>query len=163
MSDQMPLATRIKLSAMMFLQFMMFAVFWGALATFVTNNKWDAMKPWILSTMPLGALASPLIGMVADRFFAAQKVLAVLTVNRLLSPGSEWKLHREWFLGSVMGELLGGAQSSPQGLLRVNATLGFGRSHIAPLISRFARRFSRLSSGLSLHGISVSPPVKATH
>ena len=59
MSDQMPMATRVKLSAMMFLQFMMFAVFWGALATYVTNNKWDAMKPWILSTMPLGALASP--------------------------------------------------------------------------------------------------------
>ncbi len=76
MSDQMPLATRIKLSAMMFLQFMMFAVFWGALATYVTNNKWDAMKPWILSTMPLGALASPLIGMIADRFFNSEKVLA---------------------------------------------------------------------------------------
>jgi transposase len=39
---------------------------------------------------------------------AWEKVLAVLTVNRLLSPGSEWKLHREWFLGSAMGELLGG-------------------------------------------------------
>ena len=76
MSDQMPMATRVKLSAMMFLQFMMFAVFWGALATYVTNNKWDAMKPWILSTMPLGALASPLIGMVADRFFNSEKVLA---------------------------------------------------------------------------------------
>jgi NADH:ubiquinone oxidoreductase subunit 5 (subunit L)/multisubunit Na+/H+ antiporter MnhA subunit len=55
---------------MMFLQFMMFAVFWGALATYVTNNKWDAMKPWILSTMPLGALASPVIGMVADAALA---------------------------------------------------------------------------------------------
>ena len=39
---------------------------------------------------------------------AWEKVLAVLTVNRLLSPGSEWKLHREWFLSSAMGELLGG-------------------------------------------------------
>jgi nucleoside transporter len=76
MSNTMPIGTRVKLSAMMFLQFMMFAVFWGALATYVTNNKWDAMKPWILSTMPLGALASPLIGMVADRFFNSEKVLA---------------------------------------------------------------------------------------
>ncbi len=70
------MSTRVKLSAMMFLQFMMFAVFWGALATYVTNNKWDAMKPWILSTMPLGALASPVIGMIADRFFNSEKVLA---------------------------------------------------------------------------------------
>jgi len=77
MSATMPMGTRVKLSAMMFLQFMMFAVFWGALATYVTNNKWDAMKPWILSTMPLGALASPVIGMVADRFFNSEKVLAV--------------------------------------------------------------------------------------
>jgi nucleoside transporter len=71
------MSTRIKLSAMMFLQFMMFAVFWGALATYVTNSQWDSMKPWILSTMPLGALASPIIGMIADRFFNSEKVLAV--------------------------------------------------------------------------------------
>lgn len=73
----MTMSTRIKLSAMMFLQFMMFAVFWGALATYVTNSQWDSMKPWILSTMPLGALASPIIGMIADRFFNSEKVLAV--------------------------------------------------------------------------------------
>lgn len=39
---------------------------------------------------------------------AWEKVLTLLTVNRLLAPGSEWKLHREWFLNSAMGELLGG-------------------------------------------------------
>jgi MFS family permease len=72
----MKMSNRIKLSAMMFLQFMMFAVFWGALATYVTNRQWDSMKPWILSTMPLGALASPIIGMLADRFFNSEKVLA---------------------------------------------------------------------------------------
>jgi len=72
----MKMSNRIKLSTMMFLQFMMFAVFWGALATYVTNRQWDSMKPWILSTMPLGALASPIIGMLADRFFNSEKVLA---------------------------------------------------------------------------------------
>ena len=36
------------------------------------------------------------------------QVLAVLAVYRLLSPGSEWRLHREWFLRSALGELLGG-------------------------------------------------------
>jgi transposase len=36
------------------------------------------------------------------------QVLTVLTVYRLLSPGSEWRLHREWFLRSALGELLGG-------------------------------------------------------
>jgi len=35
-------------------------------------------------------------------------VLAVLTCYRLLSPGSEWRLHREWFLRSALADLLGG-------------------------------------------------------
>jgi nucleoside transporter len=70
------MSVRIRLSLMMFFQFMLFAVFWGALATYVTNMQWDSMKPWILSTMPLGALASPVIGMIADRFFNSEKVLA---------------------------------------------------------------------------------------
>lgn len=74
--ESMPMSTRIKLSAMMFLQFMMFAVFWAQLAPYITASGWDGMKFWILSTMPLGAIASPLIGMVADRFFNSEKVLA---------------------------------------------------------------------------------------
>jgi transposase len=36
------------------------------------------------------------------------QVLAVLVCYRLLSPGSEWRLHREWFLRSALAELLGG-------------------------------------------------------
>ncbi len=79
MSNTMPMATRVKLSLMMFLQFMMFAVFWAALAPYVTNQGegWASWKPWILSTMALGSLASPLMGMFADRYFNGEKVLAV--------------------------------------------------------------------------------------
>jgi len=36
------------------------------------------------------------------------QVLAVLVCYRLLSPGSEWRLHREWFLRSALADLLGG-------------------------------------------------------
>ena len=79
-SERMPMGIRVKLSAMMFLQFMMFAVFWGQLAPYVTTMGWDNMKFWILSVMPLGAIASPLIGMVADRFFNSEKVLAVSNI-----------------------------------------------------------------------------------
>lgn len=50
---------------------------------------------------------------------------------------------------------LGGALADPQGLLRVNATLGFGRSHIAPLVSRFCRRHPKVDVQLQL---SVNPP-----
>jgi transposase len=36
------------------------------------------------------------------------KVLQVLTVYRLLDPGSEWRLHRDWFGQTALADLLGG-------------------------------------------------------
>jgi hypothetical protein len=53
-----------------------------------------------------------------DRFWAKRltpsrkgtrwdQVLAVLTVYRLMAPGSEWRLHRQWFDSSAMADLLG--------------------------------------------------------
>ena len=36
-----------------------------------------------------------------------EKVLQILAVNRLIDPGSEWAVHRRWFLGSALDELLG--------------------------------------------------------
>ncbi|MFQ5343917.1 MAG: IS1634 family transposase [Anaerolineae bacterium] len=54
-----------------------------------------------------------------DRFWAARlapsrkgthwdRVLFVLAAYRLLSPGSEWRLHRQWFEHSACADLLGG-------------------------------------------------------
>ena len=34
-------------------------------------------------------------------------ILKVLVCYRLISPGSEWRLHREWYHNSAMGDLLG--------------------------------------------------------
>ena len=36
-----------------------------------------------------------------------EKVLQLLVVNRWIDPGSEWRVHRQWFLSSAMDELLG--------------------------------------------------------
>jgi hypothetical protein len=36
-----------------------------------------------------------------------EKVLRLLTLYRLLSPGSEWRLHRHWFGTTAMADLLG--------------------------------------------------------
>ncbi|HUU22687.1 MAG TPA: IS1634 family transposase [Phycisphaerae bacterium] len=36
-----------------------------------------------------------------------EKVLQLLAVHRLIAPGSEYRLHRQWFLHSAMDELLG--------------------------------------------------------
>src|SRR5271168_3438372 len=53
-----------------------------------------------------------------DRFWAERlppsrkgtrwdQVLQVLAAYRLIAPGSEWKLHRDWFGNSAMADLLG--------------------------------------------------------
>ena len=54
-----------------------------------------------------------------------------------------------------MERLVRGALDAPQGLLRVNATLGFGRSHIAPLISSFVKQHPAVQVQLQL---TVHPP-----
>ncbi len=38
---------------------------------------------------------------------AWEKVLRTLTIYRLLSPGSEWRLHRHWFATTALPDLLG--------------------------------------------------------
>jgi transposase len=37
---------------------------------------------------------------------AWDRVLAILAINRLIDPGSEWRIHREWFLQTALDELL---------------------------------------------------------
>jgi LysR family transcriptional regulator, transcriptional activator for dmlA len=89
--------------------------------------------------------------------------VGVALVNRTtrrmsLTPEGELVLeHARRILGEIddMAQLLGVAKATPQGLLRVNATLGFGRSHVAPLISRFVRKHPRVEVQLQL---SVNPP-----
>lgn len=51
-----------------------------------------------------------------------------------------------------------GQRSVSQGLIRVNATLGFGRGHIAPMLSAFALRNPRVEVQLTL---TVDPPSPA--
>ncbi|MDO8887990.1 LysR substrate-binding domain-containing protein [Hydrogenophaga sp.] len=89
--------------------------------------------------------------------------LGVSLVNRTtrrmgMTPEGELYLeHARRILGEIDGmeELLGVSKGTPKGLLRVNATLGFGRSHVAPLISRFVRKHPQMEVQLQL---SVNPP-----
>jgi len=65
----------------MFLQYMMYAVWWVPLAAYLTNLEVSSTeKALILSSMAIGCIASPIIGMLADRFFASQKVLLGLNI-----------------------------------------------------------------------------------
>lgn len=85
--------------------------------------------------------------------------LVVRTTRRMgLTPEGEVYLeHARRILGEIddMEESLGASKAMPKGLLRVNATLGFGRSHVAPLISRFVRKYPEVEVQLQL---SVNPP-----
>lgn len=72
---------RFKLSLMMLLQYMMYAVWWVPLAAYLTNMEVGSVqKALIISSMAIGCMASPVICMLADRFFAGQKVLSVLNL-----------------------------------------------------------------------------------
>jgi DNA-binding transcriptional LysR family regulator len=75
----------------------------------------------------------------------------------LTTEGELYLEHARRILGEIdnLAELLGGAQAQTSGLLRVNATLGFGRSHVAPAVSRFVRQHPQVEVQLQL---SVNPP-----
>jgi len=77
---------RYRLYLMMFFQYLMYAVWWVPLAAYLTNMDVNStQKAFMLSSMAVGCIASPVIGMLADRFFAGQKVLFVLNaLNSLL-------------------------------------------------------------------------------
>jgi len=100
---------------------------------------------------------------VSKRLAQMEARLGVSLVNRttrrmsLTAEGELYLEHARRILGELeeMEQLLGLAKSTPSGLLRVNATLGFGRSHVAPVISRFARKYPRVEVRLQL---SVDPP-----
>ena len=100
---------------------------------------------------------------VSKRLTQMEARLGVSLLNRttrrmsLTAEGEVYLEHARRILGDIdeMEQLLGLSKSTPSGLLRVNATLGFGRSHVAPIISRFARKYPRVDIRLQL---SVDPP-----
>jgi LysR family transcriptional activator of dmlA len=99
---------------------------------------------------------------VSKRLAAMEARLGSALVSRTtrrmgLTPEGELVLaHARRILGELdaLQQQLGASRSEPQGLLRLNATLGFGRMHIAPLVSKFARRHPKVEVQLQL---SVNP------
>lgn len=89
--------------------------------------------------------------------------LGVALVNRttrrmsLTHEGELYLEHARRILGEIdeMEQVLGVSKEVPAGLLRVNATLGFGRGYVAPVISRFVRKHPQVEVQLQL---SVNPP-----
>ena len=78
----MKLTTRFQLSLMMFLQFVVWGSWYGQLSKYLFAISFDGVQVGnIYATFSIAMIISPfLVGMLADRFFAAQKVLGVLNL-----------------------------------------------------------------------------------
>ncbi len=76
----MSLNTRIQLMVMMFLQFFIWGAWYVTLGTYLGEVGFSGTDIGdIYSTISLGAIIAPLfVGIIADRFFSAQKVLGAM-------------------------------------------------------------------------------------
>lgn len=77
----MALSTRIQLSLMMFLEFFIWGGWFVTLGTFLGNNlaASGAESGQVFSTQSWGAIIAPfIIGLIADRFINAERILGVL-------------------------------------------------------------------------------------
>ena len=77
----MKLATRVQLSVMMFLEFFIWGGWFVTMGTYLskTLQATDVQNGLAYGTQSLGAIIAPfIIGLIADRFFPAQKILGVL-------------------------------------------------------------------------------------
>lgn len=79
----MKLFTRIQLSAMMFMEFFIWGGWFVTLGTFLPNNlqATERQSSSVFSTQSWGAIIAPfIIGLIADRYINAEKILGVLHV-----------------------------------------------------------------------------------
>src|SRR5687767_11505894 len=98
-SDQPPgtitAEIRLKLSLMMFLEFFIWGAWFVTMGTFLAADLSASGSQISLAylTQSLGAIAAPfIIGLIADQFFSAQKILGVLHIGGAILL---------WFAGDV--------------------------------------------------------------
>lgn len=100
---------------------------------------------------------------ISKRLNQMESRLGAQLINRttrrvsLTAEGELYLEHARRILVEIddMEHLISSAIATPKGLLRVNATLGFGRNHISPLISSFIKRYPEVQVQLQL---TVNPP-----
>lgn len=87
--------TRLQLSVMMFLEFFIWGSWYVTMGTYLGNSlhATDVQNGWAYGTQSLGAIIAPfIVGLIADRFFAAQRILGVI---HLIGAGLMYFLSRQ--------------------------------------------------------------------
>lgn len=100
---------------------------------------------------------------VSKRLSQMEARLGLSLVNRttrrmsLTAEGETYLSHARRILAEMadMERDLGASKTLPRGLLRVNATLGFGRSHVGAVIAKFVKKYPQVEVRLQL---SADPP-----
>ncbi|WP_019142297.1 LysR substrate-binding domain-containing protein [Noviherbaspirillum massiliense] len=95
---------------------------------------------------------------VSKRLMQLEQRLGVRLVNRttrkmsLTDEGALYLAQATRILADIeaMEQMVSGGRDAPKGLLRVNATLGFGRTYIAPIVSTFSREYPDVEVQLQL-------------
>ncbi|WDY55990.1 LysR family transcriptional regulator [Pseudomonas sp. PSKL.D1] len=103
---------------------------------------------------------------VSKRLMQLEQRLGVRLLNRttrsisLTAEGETYLLNARRILEEIeeMERQVSSSRAEPKGLLRVNAPLGFGRTHVAPAISSFARRHPDVEVQLHLTDRPINLP-----
>jgi nucleoside transporter len=78
-SRSMDMGVYVRLCAMMFLQFFVWGAWYVTASNYMNAKGIGGMIPWAYSVSPIAAIIAPVfVGMIADRFFATERVLAVM-------------------------------------------------------------------------------------
>lgn len=103
---------------------------------------------------------------VSKRLAHLEQRLGVRLLNRttrsisLTAEGELYLINAQRILGEIeeMERQVSSSRAEPKGLLRVNAPLGFGRTHVGPAISSFLRRYPEVEVQLHLSDRPINLP-----
>lgn len=103
---------------------------------------------------------------VSKRLAQLEQRLGVRLLNRttrsisLTAEGETYLVNARRILEEIeeMERQVSSSRAEPKGLLRVNAPLGFGRTHVAPAIASFARRYPEVEVQLHLSDRPINLP-----
>ena len=150
--------TMSRLGAMMFLQFFIWGAWFVTLGTYLVQGPLQASASQVATaflSQSIGAIVAPfLVGLIADRYFAAQRILAVLHLAGALLM---------WLASTATGFLisLSGTRETRSGKATLSNALRCGTSrkswNTVPMRRRNAGRPLRGKVMTSLPNIRIIP------